>query len=95
MLDERVFSLNFAGDHEISYITMGGYDVDEFAIEELTWHNNIGTYFWAVTLDAVSFVVDGEPVQEFSGRKFKTSAVIDSGSSYLLVPEKYFWAFYK
>ena len=73
---------------------MGGYDVDEFAIEDITWHKNIGVYFWAVTLDSVSFVVDGEPVKQFSGRKFKTQAVIDSGSSYLLMPEEYFWAFF-
>lgn len=48
MLDERVFSLNFAGDYEMSYITLGGYDVEEFAVEELTWHKNIGHFFWAV-----------------------------------------------
>ena len=31
VLDERVFSLNFAGDYAVSYITFGGYDTDSFA----------------------------------------------------------------
>ena len=42
MIDEKVFSLNFAGDYEFSYITLGGYDVDEFAVEDITWHSNLG-----------------------------------------------------
>ena len=46
MLDQKVFSLNFAGDFEVSYITLGGYDTEEFAVEELTWHANLGVYFW-------------------------------------------------
>ena len=56
VLDERVFSLNFSGDYATSYITLGGYDVNHFAIEDITWHDNIGEYFWAVSLDKVSLV---------------------------------------
>ena len=41
VLDERVFSLNFSGNNRTSYITMGGYDVKEFAIEDITWHDNM------------------------------------------------------
>ena len=39
VLDERVFSLNFSGDFDTSYITLGGYDCNEFAIEDITWHD--------------------------------------------------------
>ena len=56
VLDERVFSLNFSGSNRSSYITMGGYDAKEFAIEEITWHDNMSQYFWAVSLDKVSLV---------------------------------------
>ena len=31
MIDKKVFSLNFAGDYEVSYITIGGFDAEEFA----------------------------------------------------------------
>lgn len=40
VIDEKVFSLNFAGDYSISYLTVGGYDAEEFAAEEITWHDN-------------------------------------------------------
>jgi len=93
VLDEKVFSLNFAGDFEVSYITLGGYDVAEFAVEELTWHPNLGLYFWAVQLDSVKFGTD--PAIKFADTRTQTTAVVDSGSSYILMPEKYFWAFYK
>lgn len=56
VLDERVFSLNFSGDFDTSYITLGGYDANEFAIEDITWHDQIGQYFWTVSLDNVSLV---------------------------------------
>ena len=56
VLDERVFSLNFSGDFDTSYITLGGYDSNEFAIEDITWHDQIGQYFWTVSLDNVSLV---------------------------------------
>lgn len=54
-IDEKVFSLNFAGDYEVSYITIGGYDTDEFAVEDIVWHDNVGRYFWAVNLNEVRF----------------------------------------
>ena len=35
-IDHRIFSLSFSGDHSVSYVTFGGYDVEEFGVEELT-----------------------------------------------------------
>lgn len=94
IIDEKVFSLNFAGDYEVSYITIGGYDADEFAVEEITWHENVGQYFWAVNLDEVRYG-EGESETKFSGPKFKTQAVVDSGSSYILMPRQKFWDFHE
>ena len=93
VIDEKVFSLNFAGDYEVSYITIGGYDVNEFATEEVTWHDNIGRYFWAVNLDEVRFG-EGKKSKVYSGARFKTQAVVDIGSSYILMPRQKFWEFY-
>ena len=92
MLDERVFSIHFAGDDNESYITFGGYDADEFAVEEITWHDNVGEYFWAVQLDEVR-IGEGENEKVYEWKN-STAAVVDSGSSYLLVPEEYFWDFF-
>lgn len=47
--------MSFSGDFEVSYVTFGGYDASEFAVEEITWHKNTGEYFWAVQLDEVKF----------------------------------------
>ena len=53
-IDEKVFSLSFAGENGDSFFTMGGYDINEFAIEDdVTWHDNIGEYFWAVNADGL------------------------------------------
>jgi len=93
VIDEKVFSLNFAGDYEVSYITMGGYDLEEFAVEDITWHENVGRYFWAVNLDEVRFG-EGSSEKVYSGNRFKTQAVVDSGSSYILMPKTKFWDFY-
>ena len=93
VIDEKVFSLNFSGDNEVSYITIGGYDVNEFAVEDITWHENVGRYFWAVNLDSVKYG-QGETATSYDGAHFKTQSVIDSGSSYILMPKEYFWNFY-
>lgn len=92
-LDERVFSLNFAGDYNVSYITLGGYDASRFATEEMTWHPNEGYYFWAVGLDEVR-MGSGPGAMIYAGANFKTEAVVDSGSSYILMPRYAFWDFY-
>ena len=92
MLDEKVFSLHFAGNDNESYITFGGYDAEEFAVEDITWHDNVGVYFWAVQLDEVR-IGEGDNEKVYSWNQPST-AVVDSGSSYLLVPEEYFWDFF-
>ena len=52
-------------------------------------------YFWAVSLDKVSLVNSNNNEITKSKRVRKnTKAVIDSGSSYLLMPEGYFWDFF-
>ena len=94
VLDERVFSLNFAGDYAVSHLTFGGYDVDQFASEPITWHDNKSKYFWAVGLDEVR-MGDGPQAKVLSGMTFKhKKAVVDSGSSYILMPFTAFWQFY-
>lgn len=88
-IDEKVFSLYFAGDFDLSYFTVGGYDVEEFAVEDVTWHKNKGHDFWSVSLEGVQYG-QGEDALIYEGH---VSAVVDSGSSYILMPESNFWDF--
>lgn len=94
VLDERVFSLNFSGDYETSYVTFGGYDEATFAVEPITWHENVGDYFWAVNLEEVNFVSSGIK-KKYGGSAWRqTDTIVDSGSSYLLMPQDAFWDFF-
>ena len=72
MLDERVFSVSFQGDEADSYITFGGYDVDDFAVEPLTWHDNVGEYFWAVSLEEIAVKVGDTILKQQRGPNFAT-----------------------
>lgn len=72
VLDEKVFSVSFQGDLDDSFITFGGYDVDEFAAEPITWHENVGEFFWAVNLDEVR-MVGKETEKKYDGKKFSSS----------------------
>ena len=91
-LDQRVFSMNFVGDYELSYITLGGYDVEQFAKEELTWHDNMSEYYWSVKLDSIR--VDGpDHHEEILRQNNRKDMIVDSGSSYILLPEGKYWNF--
>ena len=81
----------FSGDHGESCITFGGYDVEEFAIEDITWHDNIGQHFWAVNLEAVTI---SSTAGNYTDSNITSSAVVDSGSSYILMPEEDFYDFF-
>lgn len=93
-IDQRIFSLNFSGDHTVSYVTLGGYDTSQYAVEELTWHKNLSENFWSVQLDEVKF---GDTIlqQNSSVTHKKLESIVDSGSSYLLLPERKFHALVK
>jgi hypothetical protein len=90
VIDERVFSIKFGGDDASSMITFGGYDSERFAKEELSWYPNYTPYgvhyFWAVWLEAVN-------IGDRSLSNFTRMAVVDSGSSYLLMPYRSFQNF--
>ena len=86
-IDEMVFSILFGGDDASSKITFGGYDDEVFAKEDLHWYPNYTIYskhyFWAVELEGAAlgnrYYSDIEPM-----------AVVDSGSSYILMPYSLF-----
>ena len=91
VIDEKIFSIKFGGDDASSMITFGGYDTEKFAKEELTWYPNFTYYsqhyFWAVYMDGVMIG------NEYHSDDVEKMLVVDSGSSYILMPWSFFEGF--
>ena len=47
-IDQRVFSIYIGPDGEENFLTVGGYDLDQFGSgsNEVFWHENISDSFW-------------------------------------------------
>ena len=84
LIDERVFSLYISDQDNYrnsSAITIGGYDLDKFGPNQtITWNNLVNTDYWTVKLKKVML---GD-IQLFTSTK---QAIIDSGTSYLAMPD--------
>ena len=84
LIDERIFSLYLSDQENFrnsSVITVGGYDLDRFAPNAtITWNPLVDTDYWTVRLKKVML---GD-VQLFTSTK---KAIIDSGTSYLAMPD--------
>ena len=64
--------------------TVGGYDIEKFAPNQtVTWNYCIDDTYWTVRLSKVSLGDMPVPLST-------TNAIIDTGTSYLAMPEKEF-----
>ena len=84
VIKERVFSF-FLSDYndyrQVPMFTVGGYDIDKFAPNQTaTWNYLTDTTYWTVKLSSVYLGDKKIPVST-------TNAIIDTGTSYLAVPE--------
>lgn len=79
MIEEKVFSIQVGDQNEASIITIGGYDSDKYAKENVTWHDLANKLYWTIDMQGVSLA--GEDL----GIKTK-EVIVDSGTSYLLMP---------
>lgn len=83
-IEERVFSLYISDEanfRNTSMFTAGGYDVDRFAYNQtLTWNPLISTDYWTVKLKKVNV---GDLLLITSTK----NAIIDSGTSYMAMPD--------
>lgn len=90
VIDEKLFSIKFGGDDAASQITFGGYDTEIFAKEDLIWYPNYTPYpkhyFWAVELEGL---IAGDVLYT----DIEPFGVVDSGSSYILMPWSLFEPF--
>jgi hypothetical protein len=74
-----VFSIQVGDHEEASKITIGGYDAEKYAKENITWHNLANKLYW--TIDMESVALNGSDL-----RISTTNVIVDSGTSYLLMP---------
>ena len=84
IIKERVFSF-FLSDYndyrQVPMFTVGGYDMDKFAPNQTaTWNYVTDTTYWTVRLSSVYLGDKKIPLTS-------SSAIIDTGTSYLAVPE--------
>ena len=85
LIDSRVFSLYLADDanyRNVSMLTVGGYDVERFAYNQtVTWNDVTYTTWWTLNLKKAEV---GDIFIDTSTK----NAIIDSGTSYLAMPDK-------
>lgn len=85
----RIFSMYLKADSSKgSKIVLGGYNLDKYADQEdsLFWHKSIDEHFWSVAMSEVRF---GDQVMELQ----TSDAILDSGSSFIVIPEQDFNTF--
>ena len=86
-IQERVFSFflsEYNNYREIPAFTIGGYDIEKFAPNQtLTWNYVTDDTYWTVKLSQVSLGDRQIPLST-------TNAILDTGTSYLAMPENEF-----
>ena len=72
------------GDYyEPSKITFGGYDTDKYAKGPIEWHDLKSTDYWTLG-------INGAKLGDQKLKVYSKDIIIDSGTSYLLMPSKDF-----
>ena len=82
-IDSAVFSLSIGMGEKQSKITFGGYDISQFATSSLVWHDiSRSSIYWQLPMDHFGFSVGNKHFK--MGQK--QGLIVDSGTSYLLMP---------
>ncbi len=89
-IPQNVFSFQVGDDDEKSTVTIGGFNVPKYARHgsTLKWHNLTNPFWWTVNLDKVTLNDDDLGLQT-------RNVVVDSGTSYNLIPRRDFKIFQK
>ena len=70
----------------LSMFTLGGYDVTKFAPNStITWNPLVDSKYWSVRLSSATIGDQAIPISV-------SKAIIDSGTSYLVIPKQDFQA---
>lgn len=87
-IPEKVFSLTIGPGRMPSSITFGGYDLETFATGDIKWHPTIQDYHWEVALS-------GFRVGDIRVPITMNKTLVDSGTSYISMPQSEFNALYQ
>ncbi|CDW73902.1 eukaryotic aspartyl protease family protein [Stylonychia lemnae] len=89
LIERRMFSMIIGASDENPHILFGGYNM-RYAKEgeQLRWHNLVNNNFWTVNMSSAT-------ISDQALNKISNSAIVDSGSSYILLPEGDFQVFTK
>eukprot|EP00347_Sterkiella_histriomuscorum_P000125 403377076 len=91
-IDEKVFSLYIQPEEKNSKITIGGYDLESFVkpdqngVKKIYWHDLSNTNYWTLGLKK-AFYGDHQLQPTVS------NVIVDSGTSYMLIPTEDFKQF--
>jgi hypothetical protein len=83
LISNRIFSFSLQNKHDygkISSVTFGGYDLKKHAPNStLSWNDLVSTDYWTVRLSQVKLGNESIPLST-------TRAILDTGTSYTVVP---------
>lgn len=87
-IDHAVFSLSIGMGDVQSKITFGGYDLDRLATGPIRWHNvDKNQRYWQLKLTEMKF--EGkDKYPELQNQFTNKSLIIDSGTSFILIPKR-------
>ena len=88
VIDEKIFSLSIQTEKLDSYLTVGGYDLDQYAQSDLSWHNVVENGYWSLPFEGMFYgdqIIHKSPPND--------TIIVDSGTSYFLMPPTPFNAF--
>mmetsp|Transcript_21885 Transcript_21885/g.33962 ORF Transcript_21885/g.33962 Transcript_21885/m.33962 type:complete len:135 (+) Transcript_21885:585-989(+) len=89
-LDERVFSISMTTGDGPSFITFGGYALERYTKPNSTinWHSTVSfSSHWELSLKQFSYNYEHQGKVHSSSWPLDTSVIIDSGTSFVLMPK--------
>ena len=80
IIDKKMFSFSFGGSDEASKVMFGGFDLKYAKKNEtVAWHKLSNTNYWTVKLT-------GAKLGNLTITTSTDQAIIDTGTSYILIP---------
>ncbi|CDW85431.1 eukaryotic aspartyl protease family protein [Stylonychia lemnae] len=79
MINQTVFSLLIDENSLVSKMTIGGYDFMKYSKGNLYWHKILNNKYWTLPINQIS--IGNTKINQIAKQ-----VIIDSGTSYLLVP---------
>jgi hypothetical protein len=85
-IEDRVFSFQIGRYETDSKFTLGGYNVDKYADGEIFWHNITHPSYWGLN-------ISNAYLGDLNMNQNASRVVIDTGSSFMLMPTEDFASF--